>query len=1176
MRKIWSYQMRGGIITPLIIYIILGLLILSIPPGVVTGRTFVITDITHISSSQTATVITRSTDEAQHESNILPELLTDDYRSTSSQYTYEGIRPDVSVADDLRRSLQTADIPEVSTSEYTYDIDSFGHIPHAPISIDGNAEFAAGGWPGDGSALTPYRIENYVINGSGSDCISIKNTDVYFIIDNCTLQDAPGYNGIFINNVENGQLVKNLFRDLWIGISFNYSTDCTVYDCTFDDPSQGISIASSYSLTFDHCTFLDCWGIDSLSADYLEIINSDFYGDGESQALYLYNGEHLTIDHCNFVNQQSAVFLANFDQSSITNCNFTDGYWGCALGGSDNTVAHNIFEDNGEGVTDQPYALNIGGDNFHVYDNTFDNNSRGIVIYNLIDSVIEYNTFSESLEYGIEIGGGDSSITVAHNTLTDNTYGMWLEDCTMENTIWNNTCNNNILDGIFIDSGSEYTIFNNTCMNNGRHGIVLYNDALDNTIERNIVSGNIVGILLESIWTSTLYFYEKNTIIDNDCYDNEYGICMLDAYYTIVTENDCTLNNWDGITITGTSETNIINNNFCDNNVVDGIYVNSTSGNLIDHNFCSNSLWGIFLNKTPESIVSNNTCEYNDIGIYIWSNYELTTYHEVIRNICRHNSIAGIAIDDADYNDLEHNTCTFNNRGIYLLRSSRYNDLLNDTCNENTGAGIFIDASTHNEITQSNCSENVYGIRLLNADSSSVESSYFVDNSLAGIQVESTDYTDLIGNIITGSDMGIFLNGGHCELTDNTCTENDYGIGMTGSSHNTLMDNICNYNTLDGVLISATSYNTFEHMECISNDHYGVSIAGFSNGNEFYQCDISENQYGFVFSSGDFNTVGNGSINDNTVRGIWIESSLNTSIVWNSIDGNTESALDDSANNTFDYNYWSDYAGVDANSDGYGDTPHNIPGTATNTDPHPLWYSPEAPEWVVEPTDQVIEYPADFTYDLDVTADAPIRDWWLSDTTHFRVDSNGVITNIVPLELNPVIGVYGPGYYELEVRVDNIYGSRTTASFTVIVNDTIAPTITNPDDISFVDGTTGHSISWNVSDASLLSYEITVTEHGYVYENIYDDLEPTEATITLNLDEYENVFTLFGIETVYNITILVQDRCFNQAYDTVLVTLTEYGVIEFSDFMLSVAITAGLIVVVLVVAMLFRRRRAQP
>ncbi|MGC8940362.1 MAG: hypothetical protein ACP5KU_07710, partial [Candidatus Bathyarchaeia archaeon] len=40
--------------------------------------------------------------------------------------------------------------------------------------------------------------------------------------------------------------------------------------------------------------------------------------------------------------------------------------------------------------------------------------------------------------------------------------------------------------------------------------------------------------------------------------------------------------------------------------------------------------------------------------------------------------------------------------------------------------------------------------------------------------------------------------------------------------------------------------------------------------------------------------------------------------------------------NNWDRNYWSDYNGVDANKDGYGDTPYTIVGSANAKDNMPL------------------------------------------------------------------------------------------------------------------------------------------------------------------------------------------------------------------------------------------------
>ena len=77
------------------------------------------------------------------------------------------------------------------------------------------------------------------------------------------------------------------------------------------------------------------------------------------------------------------------------------------------------------------------------------------------------------------------------------------------------------------------------------------------------------------------------------------------------------------------------------------------------------------------------------------------------------------------------------------------------------------------------------------------------------------------------------------------------------------------------------------------------------------------------------------------------------------------------------------------------------------------------------------------------------------------------------------------GDYDLEVRAYNLYGFYTSGFFTVTVNDTIARTTSRPADITYVEGSTGNTINWTLTDLGPSSYSITldgaVIESGASY-----------------------------------------------------------------------------------------------
>jgi parallel beta-helix repeat protein len=106
------------------------------------------------------------------------------------------------------------------------------------IHIDNNwtAAKAAGICTGSGTYLDPYVIKNLVINGGGTEsCIFIENSQVYFTIKNCRLNNAygdagPHGGGIYFINVSNGYIFDNQVNDnTFVGINLAGCQNITDY-----------------------------------------------------------------------------------------------------------------------------------------------------------------------------------------------------------------------------------------------------------------------------------------------------------------------------------------------------------------------------------------------------------------------------------------------------------------------------------------------------------------------------------------------------------------------------------------------------------------------------------------------------------------------------------------------------------------------------------------------------------------------------------------------------------------------------------------------------------------------------------------------------------------------------------------------------------------------------------
>ncbi|MFX0170089.1 MAG: hypothetical protein ACFE89_12155 [Candidatus Hodarchaeota archaeon] len=190
------------------------------------------------------------------------------------------------------------------------------------------------------------------------------------------------------------------------------------------------------------------------------------------------------------------------------------------------------------------------------------------------------------------------------------------------------------------------------------------------------------------------------------------------------------------------------------------------------------------------------------------------------------------------------------------------------------------------------------------------------------------------------------------------------------------------------------------------------------------------------------------------------------------------------------------------------------------------------PRWVDVPSNQIIELGTGFNYDLDATSDAGIHQWWVNDTTHFAIDSLGVVTNASLLSVD----VYG-----LQVGVNDTLDNILTTTFTVTVQDTTSPTwVTTPVDQVLAAGI-------------LLDYQLEATDLSGIDQWTVDDT--THFAI-------DNTGHLTGTTPLvpgdYSLTVTVADPYDNELRATIIITQLAPGIPGFPAIAIGLGVTIAL------------------
>ena len=220
------------------------------------------------------------------------------------------------------------------------------------------------------------------------------------------------------------------------------------------------------------------------------------------------------------------------------------------------------------------------------------------------------------------------------------------------------------------------------------------------------------------------------------------------------------------------------------------------------------------------------------------------------------------------------------------------------------------------------------------------------------------DWVNISGFAVTGAThkYGIYLHHvDHCNISENNCSNNDYGIFLYFSSNNTLAGNTMSGNTynFDGLGFSISectqnidTSNTVDGKSIYywvdQEDGQIPSDAGFVgvvNGTNITVRDLTltNNGEGVLFAYTENSRIENVTVSNNN-DGICLYSSSNNTLHHNNLNNTNYNAYDTSTNqwdSGTEGNYYSDYTGTDPSGDGIGDTPHPIPG-GSSEDRYPL------------------------------------------------------------------------------------------------------------------------------------------------------------------------------------------------------------------------------------------------
>jgi len=467
-----------------------------------------------------------------------------------------------------------------------------------------------------------------------------------------------------------------------------------------------------------------------------------------------------------------------------------------------------------------------------------------------------------------------------------------------------------------------------------------------------------VYTLVDNILNTTILVQRSNITLDGDGYAlhgpgwSETG--MLKVYGISITPPSYAMDAAGNITI---KNIRVENYNY-------GIFFNRTRLNVLTESSLANNQYGFWATDSYNNVFFGNTFSYNDRGMWFY----LGAHNNVSRNTFVENTDRGVAFTESLNNSVFWNNITNVNRrgGIFFQYFSKFNTIFG---NNLTDAEVEFIQSSYNNFTRNNLIRGWF----LDWDSHKLTVEDNFENGKPIVYLEGvSDYvfTGEAGQVtivdsnrvrvenlsISDTGYGIVLWGSNnTVIARNNITSTNSGIyinSIHGAYNNTVIDNRVSSSAFRGIS-AGVAHGAVIANNTVTNSRYGIAVVGWVmfDGKTplkttVIENNVTKNQHGISVNTINCDIIGN-NVKSNNSTGISIGDSAKIRVYHNNLINNTVQAIVQSPRDVHVWdngypsggNYWSNYAGMDADYDGIGDAYYYINTTypqGTQVDRYPL------------------------------------------------------------------------------------------------------------------------------------------------------------------------------------------------------------------------------------------------